>query len=84
MVNIIKNSNQEWHCVDCDSIHYCHCDPDYSEPICDCGELGYSCICNDFCLACGKELDKGGLCEYCDYIDDYEYHEEDDYYEYSK
>ena len=45
MTKIVKK-NSEWYCEDCKTQNYCYCLGSDGDPICDCGRLGYECICN--------------------------------------
>ena len=47
MVSIIRETNGDHFCKDCGGINWCHCDENQSEPICECGRLGYECICDE-------------------------------------
>ena len=47
MVQIRYDRGREkFHCTDCHGVDYCECLDEQGDPICECGELGWSCQCD--------------------------------------
>lgn len=42
-----KSGYPNWQCRKCGGINVCFCDPFQTEPICNCGYIGYECQCEE-------------------------------------
>lgn len=54
--NLAKNENGLWYCKRCGCIESCECLGGMADPICDCGQLAFACVC--------YELEEEYLCGY--------------------
>ena len=45
--NIVwSDEDNDWMCIDCQTVGYCDCLEGMSDPICDCGHVAYDCWCH--------------------------------------